>query len=236
MKKEEAKGLLAVFTDVDKDYRTEFEKWHNCEHIAERVSIPGFLAGHRYQGIGKASEFMFLYETSDSKVLGSEPYLKRLNNPTPWTRESLIHLKNSTRTIYTLLASVGKKVSLTAPFILARKFDCQPGGEEEIIQWYQEEYLPQICTLPGVYRGRLYESCPEISNIRTEERKLHGSGPAKQRFLALYAISSFDLVNNKAWQEISTGTERNTKMQKQLENVKEELYWLHFTMEAPEAK
>ena len=236
MKKEEAKGLLAVFTDVDKDYHPEFEKWHNCEHIAERVSVPGFLAGHRYRGLGKASEFMFFYETADSKVLESEPYLKCLNNPTPWTRESLIHLKNATRTIYTLLASAGKKLSLTAPFIFARRFDCQRGGEQEVIQWYREEYLPQICTLPGVYQGRVYESCLEISNIRTEERKLHGSGPEKQRFLAVYAISSFDLVNNQAWQEISMSTERNSKIQKKLENVKEELYWLHFTMEAPEAK
>lgn len=235
MKKEESKGLLAVFTDVDKDYWTEFEKWHNCEHIEERVSIPGFLAGHRYRGMGKASEFMFLYETSDAKVLGSEPYLKRLNNPTPWSQASLVHLKNSTRTVHTLLGFVGKKLTLTAPFILASKFGFQPGEEQEMIRWYKEEYLPRAGALPGVYQARFYKSDQEISNIPTEERKLHGSLPAQQQFLALYAVSSLDFVNSKPWQEMS-GTVQNKKMPKKMENLKEELYWLHFTMDAPETK
>jgi hypothetical protein len=235
MKKEESRGLLAVFTDVDKDYWDEFQKWHNCEHIAERVSIPGFLTGHRYRGIGKASEFMFLYETSDAKVLGSEPYLKRLNNPTPWTQASLVHLKNSTRTAHTLLAWVGKKLSLTAPFILACKFGCQPADEQEMIRWYKEEYLPKAGALPGVNQARFYQSSTEISNIPTEERKMHGSYAAKEQFLALYAVSSLNFVNSKAWQEFSA-TAQNKKLAKKIESLKEEMYWLHFTLDAPKTK
>jgi hypothetical protein len=52
MKEEVRKGLLAIRSDVDPDHRVQFQKWHHCEHIKERVAIPGFFVGRRYQGIG----------------------------------------------------------------------------------------------------------------------------------------------------------------------------------------
>jgi len=192
--------------------------------------------GHRYRGIGKAPEFMFLYETSNSKVLRSEAYLNRLNNPTPWTQQALAHFKNSFRTIYTLLTSTGKRPSIVGPYILACKFDCESGEEQKIIQWFRGEYLPQISLVQGVYRSRLYESVPELSYIQTEERKIHGMGPSVQRFLTLYEISSLDLLTNKAWEKIYMGNKQNNKLQKQIKNIQQELYWLHFVMYAPHTK
>ncbi len=48
------KGLLAIGANVDDDYRTEFRKWKNCEHIPERVAIRGFFVGLRYQRVAEA--------------------------------------------------------------------------------------------------------------------------------------------------------------------------------------
>lgn len=39
MGRQEMKGLLAIWADIDEDYRMEFEKWHNCEHMADRVKL-----------------------------------------------------------------------------------------------------------------------------------------------------------------------------------------------------
>jgi len=43
MKKYNAKGMMAFWTDVDDENLLEVQKWHNCEHMTERVSIPGFI-------------------------------------------------------------------------------------------------------------------------------------------------------------------------------------------------
>ena len=83
-----SKGLMAFWTDIDEDYVLEFQKWHNCEHMTERVSIPGFHVGRRYRGIGNAPMFLITYETAGSEVLKSEAYMKALNSPTPWTKEA----------------------------------------------------------------------------------------------------------------------------------------------------
>jgi hypothetical protein len=63
MKEKARKGLLTIWSDVDPDYRVEFQKWHTCEHIMERVSIPGFSVGRRYRGAGDAPDFLMCYET-----------------------------------------------------------------------------------------------------------------------------------------------------------------------------
>ena len=99
MKKEtkEAKGLLAIWADVEENYRIEYQKWHNCQHLTERVSIPGFKVGRRYHGIGDAPEFLMYYETDDSKVMAGAPYMHAINHPSPWTREAITHLKNIVR-------------------------------------------------------------------------------------------------------------------------------------------
>ena len=234
--KEEMNGLLAIWADIDEDYRIEFEKWHNCEHMADRVTIPGFNIGYRYQGIGDAPYSLMIYETLDSTVLESEPYLHSKNNPTPWAREALSHYRNTVRMIYNLLETVGKKASTQAPYIFVVRFNSESGAEQEITEWCKEEFLPKIITLPGVHRGRLWEVNAEISNIITEEQKIYGRMKTEQqRFLALIEMGSMNLPESKVWQDIYMRSHRSGTSLQKMKNVSEELYWLRFVMYAPES-
>ena len=58
--------------------------------MPERVAIPGFLRGRRYVALDADLEFFNLYEAASPKVLAGPDYLERLNNPTPWTRASVM--------------------------------------------------------------------------------------------------------------------------------------------------
>src|SRR5207237_10406033 len=44
-------GLLMVWADVPADKEAEFNRWYNEEHLAERLSIPGFLSGARHEAV-----------------------------------------------------------------------------------------------------------------------------------------------------------------------------------------
>jgi len=44
-------GLLMVWADVPADKEAEFNRWYNEEHLAERLAIPGFLNGARYEAV-----------------------------------------------------------------------------------------------------------------------------------------------------------------------------------------
>jgi hypothetical protein len=226
---EAKKGLLAIWSDVDPDYRVEFQKWHNCEHIRERVAIPGFFVGRRYQGIGEAPNFLMCYETEDSKILASEPYLHAVNHPSSWTKAVIAHSKNIVRGIYRMVSLVGEKPLTEAPYIVILKFNADWGSEKEVLQWYGEEQLSRISDIQGVHRGRLYRVDEEISHIKTEERKIHGGGPGQHTFLALYEIASLDVPKHRDWQQLHGGTEHRKK----IEDLRYESYWLDFVMYTP---
>jgi len=229
MKEKRAEGLLAIWADIDEDYRRTFREWHNCEHMIERVTIPGFYVGRRHEGVDRPGYYLMFYETSDSKVLGSEPYLRSLNNPTPWTRDSLTHFKNTVRAIYALKASAGRRPPVDAPYLSVFRFNVESGSEREVLQWYSKEHLTEICSIQGVYRGRLYEVDSNISGIKTEERKIHGASPDQRRYLTLFEMYTLDILTDKAWQEAMDG-----EMVKRLRDIHQEWFWIDCALYAPE--
>jgi hypothetical protein len=84
---EKTQDFLAIWHDLLNEGKTDWEKWHTYEHIPERVGISGFLAGLRYMNYNDPEQCCFtIYEGNDLSVFKSTPYLKRLNNPTPWTK------------------------------------------------------------------------------------------------------------------------------------------------------
>jgi hypothetical protein len=233
MKKEKKEGLLVIWADIDDTFRRTFRMWHNCEHVAERVTLPGFCTGYRYEGIDKAPNYIMFYETTDSGVLQSEPYLQSVNHPTPRTRDAIAHFRNPVRTIYSLLATAGESPPVTAPYIVVARFNLKKETQQEAIQWYSHDYLTNISAIPGVYRARLYGVDPSISEIMSTERQIYTPGIVGQRFLCLFEIVSVDVPVSQAWKECQMGGARSEKIERQMEHVVQELYWLDFAMDAP---
>jgi hypothetical protein len=46
-----ANGLLLFMTDIDPSHESEFNRWYEEEHLAERMAIPGFVAARRFQAL-----------------------------------------------------------------------------------------------------------------------------------------------------------------------------------------
>jgi len=234
VKHKETRGLLAIWAGIDSDYVAEYRKWQNCQHMTERVTIPGFYVGRRYQGVHGEAYFLMMYETSDTKVLKSAPYLNAINNATPWTREALSHYQDTVRAIYRLICTIGKEPSTDAPYILVVKFDCDTESGAALFNLYKDEYLPKMCAVEGIHRGRLYEVDLEVSNIKTNERRIHGAGPGRERFLALFEMASPDITSSEAWKEAQLpGDQDSIERSGKPENMSQELFWLDFMMYAP---
>lgn len=84
-------GLLLTLTEPPPSMEQEFNAWYDSEHLAERLSIPGFRSARRWvadcrPGNGK---YLATYELDSLAVLESEAYLKYFNNQSPWSRRCL---------------------------------------------------------------------------------------------------------------------------------------------------
>jgi hypothetical protein len=83
---DQAQGVLAIWHDIRDGREQDFEAWYKDEHFPERLAVPGFRLGRRYEAVSGAPRYFCYYLTDTPDTLTSAPYLERLNNPTPLTR------------------------------------------------------------------------------------------------------------------------------------------------------
>jgi hypothetical protein len=216
-------GMMAFWADIDADYVLRYQQWHNCEHIPERVSIPGFVEGRRYRALDGHPSFLMFYDTETTSVLSSDAYMAALNAPTPWTREALTHFRKPTRDTFTRVAVAGQNSPRTAAsYITSLRFDLpDEAAEVEIAgRWIQA-----AARLDHVERVRLYKIDAAIGNMATNERKVHGGGPGKQRYLVLIEESLPPKADHTV---ISRADEAMGANAPQRENEDCNQYWLEF--------
>ena len=93
-------GILAIFNNVAPGREAEFEEWFQHEHLRERLAVPGFLLGRRYEAVSGEPRYFNFYVTRSADVLASAPYLTRLDHPTPMTRVVMSEIfKDMVRTV-----------------------------------------------------------------------------------------------------------------------------------------
>lgn len=190
MKGKASQGLMAFWADIDTKNIARFQEWHNCEHIPERISIPGFNVGRRYRGRDDAPTFLMFYETDTAAVFASDAYMARLNDPTTWTQEALQYFRNPSRNIYGLEAQAGQVAPIEAPYIHTLRFNLQSEAKEaQVVAW-----LRAVADRKDVYRVRQYSVDERISNIMTSERQIYGGGPGEQKYLVMIE-AALDLPN-----------------------------------------
>jgi hypothetical protein len=96
----EQPGILAIFNNVAPGREAEFEEWFQHEHLAERIAVPGFLLGRRYEAVSGQPRYFNFYLTQSASVLKSAAYLERLDHPTPMTRTVMAEIfKDMNRTV-----------------------------------------------------------------------------------------------------------------------------------------
>jgi hypothetical protein len=79
------KGFLAIWCEINAEDLADYRAWITKEHIADRTFLPGWLGARFCIDIQNEHAHFFLYATENKSVFSAEPYLKVLNNPSPWT-------------------------------------------------------------------------------------------------------------------------------------------------------
>jgi len=157
-------GMLMVWCDVPADKEAEFNRWYNEEHIAERLSIPGFLSAARYEAVKGGPKHLAVYELENAAVMESEGYKKVSNNPTPWTKKTGPQAVATTfiRNIYSMIHPKAVTPAIAnagmAPALQIGRMDVPANVDKEWNEWYSGIYVPNYEKVPGVIRGRRYRA------------------------------------------------------------------------------
>jgi len=164
-------GLLAIWANIDPENWLEYQQWHNCQHIPERVAIEGFRIGRRYRSAVDPSRFMMFYETRSPESLQGADYLQSLGNPTAWTKKSLAWFRHGARSVYRRSAVTNQAYEHEAQLLLVIHYDAD-----------QEWTAHKSST---VRRVQQYVMDDAGTNVKTTEQSIHGAVPTSRRCLAL---------------------------------------------------
>ena len=165
-------GVVAIWHDLLPEAKDEFYEWHNREHMAERLGIPGFRRGRRYIALQGAPEYFNLYEADSPEVLLGQDYLQRLNAPTRWTQQVVASFRNVSRAICRVLYSGGVGQGAV---MLTLRFDVAAPAHAEVARLLRQQLLPVIVDLRGVAGVHLCRADEAGSTIETVEKAARDS-------------------------------------------------------------
>jgi hypothetical protein len=166
--------------DIDAGAIDEHDRWHTHEHLPERLSIPGFRRGTRWIATEGGPRYMVLYEVASLETLASEPYLTRLNNPTPWTARMMPHYRGMTRGLCAVLGSFGLGQGGAAALI---RFTPEDARDASLRRWLLEEALPAVPHMPGLGSAHLLQGAQAAA--MTNEQRIRGADRAVDAALIL---------------------------------------------------
>jgi hypothetical protein len=161
-------GALAIWHTIVAEAETDYWRWHDREHIPERVGVPGFLRGRRYRSLERSLDYLDFYEVEDPDTLRSVAYLARLNDPTPWTRRMVPHFRDTLRVGYRVASSAGRG---QGGVLLTLRLDVA-GGPPAVVAGG----LDTVQDVTGVVAVHMLDATPEVTSIATEEKRLRGPG------------------------------------------------------------
>lgn len=163
MAKTRGTGLLMVWTDIDAEAETEFNRWYNEEHIPRLLEVPGFLSAGRYAALKGGPRYLAVYELEDHNVLRSAAYLDTVKYQPSAERQrhgtSRIgrnFLRNGYRQIFPSHTHPIEQTRGPAPVLQMGRIDVPAAVEEEFNDWYNTVYIPGYLTVPGCIAARRY--------------------------------------------------------------------------------
>jgi hypothetical protein len=160
-------GILSVFNDIAPEGYEQFERWYTREHLQERVGVPGFRFGRRYELVsGGDRRFFAFYEVDSPDVLNSPAYVERLENPTAWTRESMKSFRRMVRTVCDLRAAAGDLMGSHAVVLRADEKMAPAPDAGALVE--------RLAAEPGVARAQLWTAAARQTPSDTAEMKARG--------------------------------------------------------------
>lgn len=160
-------AILVLWNDCAPDGRDHYERWYAREHILERVDIPGFRFGRRFESDTASPRFFTYYEVDDAAVLTSPAYMERQQNPTPATTKAMASFRNMNRTVCEVAAVAG---TLRGSHVVTVRFDAPLTDLAGA-----RSYVTSIAQRDGVARAHLWTAAHLQTPGATREMMLRDS-------------------------------------------------------------
>ena len=159
-------AAVLVWNDVAAAGREAFYRWHDQEHIPERLALPRFRRGRRYARPRHTPEWLTFYEADDLDALVSPAYLARLNAPTPATTRTLAYFENTSRAVCRVVHSRGTS---SGGHMLAMRLEAPAAQRDAVVGHLGGAVFAELAAQAGVLACHLFVADQGASRLNTAE-------------------------------------------------------------------
>lgn len=159
-------AALFVWKNYTGDDEDAFNEWYIREHVPERVGIPGFLRGRRYEALSGSRKYLAFYETVDADVLVSDTYMHFTRKPDENTKHFIGRFGDGVRSVMDIVGSAGAGAGAAAGFLA---FSVAEGREAALRDWAVGTLLPGLVKSPGIVGAHLLATDRET--LATSQRE-----------------------------------------------------------------
>jgi|ERR1043166_376953 hypothetical protein len=182
---QKALGTLIVAFDFSAISADEFHDWYDSEHLAERLSVPGFISAQRWLAVDNPRLSVVTYEVEHVGVLSSPAY-RAISGAgfSPWTQRINRSCKLVARYVGSQILPGDRAAPDAAQGLLLLAMNVDEAAEDEFNRWNDSEHFPRLSAVTGVLSARRYR-CTE----------------GAQKYLAVYHTTTPEVVDSPAWIE-----------------------------------
>jgi len=193
-------GMLFVATDVAAQDEADFNQWYDREHVEERVRVPGFLSGTRYQALQGGRKYLGLYKTESLASFTSAAYRAAFTQQTPWSVASLDKMRDPMRRVCAVEAVTGQGCGSHLAIITLEP------AESERLKNAITHLGSMLADQPGFVRSSLLAPDVELSSPLPKESR------ENRRLLPMLLIESSSVaagqrLNELACRQLKTSSE-----------------------------
>ena len=161
-------GILFVWTGADPEHEPDFNRWYDREHVEERVRIPGFVSGTRYQSVRGPRKYLGLYRTVSLDAFQTADYFKAFGQQTPWSVTNLQRMVDPMRRVCAIEAETGMG---TGAWLAVLRLGAPAIGQDAAAKAGMAALGEKLLRIDGVIATRLL----------TPDATLSGPLPAEQK-------------------------------------------------------
>ena len=165
-------AILCIWNNVSPGQEAAYENWYWQEHLPQRVAHPGFQSGRRYFVRQGHQRYYTLYELNKLDDVRTGEYADSLNTPSERSREMMGVFRDVCRAIGEVTYDHGRGIG--GILVALRVFHC-PGWNDTSRNRLVDALLAPCAKSPGTVRLRLLETRHDITNVKTEERRLRSA-------------------------------------------------------------
>lgn len=161
-------GILFVWTSADPEHELDFNRWYDREHVEERVRIPGFVSGTRYQSVRGPRKYLGLYRTVSLDAFQTPDYFKAFGQQTPWSVANLQRTVDPMRRVCTIEAETGMG---TGAWLAVLRLGASAIGQDAEAKAGMAALGEKLLRIDGVIATRLLTPDANLSGPLPAERK-----------------------------------------------------------------